>query len=66
MKNFITILLVLSSPTLVAPTLYDQPKTIEISKNWPKAKPKLVVHLGGMSLNKIENNSNENIYLHIF
>tara|TARA_Y100000004_G_scaffold78826_1_gene88691 strand:+ start:1630 stop:3483 length:1854 start_codon:yes stop_codon:yes gene_type:complete len=34
-------------------------KTIEISKNWPKAKPKLVVHLGGMSLDKIENNSNE-------
>ena len=32
MKNFITILLVLSSPTLVAPTLYEQPKTIEISK----------------------------------
>ena len=32
---------------------------LKISKNWPKAKPKLVVHLGGMSLNKIENNSNE-------
>ena len=33
-------------------------KTLQISKKWPKAKPKLVVHLGGMSLDKIENNSN--------
>ena len=29
-------------------------KTLEISKNWKKAKPKLVVHLGGMSLYKVE------------
>ena len=28
-------------------------KTIEISKYWPKAKPKMVVHLGGMSLDKL-------------
>lgn len=25
-------------------------KTLEIAKKWPKAKPKMVVHLGGMSL----------------
>ena len=29
-------------------------KTIEISKYFPKAKPKLVMHLGGMYLNKSE------------
>ncbi len=29
-------------------------KTIEMSSNWPLAKPKMVVHLGGMSLDKIE------------
>lgn len=29
-------------------------KTIEISKGWPLAKPKMVVHLGGMSLNSIK------------
>ena len=28
-------------------------KTIEIAKYWPKAKPKMVVHLGGMSLDKL-------------
>tara|TARA_R110001583_G_scaffold96366_1_gene240553 strand:+ start:1178 stop:3085 length:1908 start_codon:yes stop_codon:yes gene_type:complete len=28
-------------------------KTIEIAKGWPKAKPKMVVHLGGMSLDKL-------------
>ena len=29
-------------------------KTIEISKGWKKAKPRLVVHMGGMSLYKVE------------
>ena len=29
-------------------------KTIKISKKWKKAKPKLVVHMGGMSLYKVE------------
>ena len=29
-------------------------KTIEISKNWPLAKPKMVVHLGGMSLDLLD------------
>ena len=29
-------------------------KTIGMSHNWPLAKPKMVVHLGGMSLDKIE------------
>tara|TARA_R110002074_G_scaffold385891_2_gene567335 strand:- start:633 stop:2543 length:1911 start_codon:yes stop_codon:yes gene_type:complete len=29
-------------------------KTIEISSNWPLAKPKMVVHLGGMSMDKLE------------
>ena len=29
-------------------------KTIEMSSNWPLAKPKMVVHLGGMSLDQIE------------
>jgi sialic acid synthase SpsE/sugar phosphate isomerase/epimerase len=29
-------------------------KTIEISKNWNKSKPRLVVHMGGMSLYKVE------------
>ena len=28
-------------------------KTIQISKNWPLAKPKMVVHLGGMSLDSL-------------
>tara|TARA_R110002012_G_scaffold100670_2_gene239411 strand:- start:11948 stop:13855 length:1908 start_codon:yes stop_codon:yes gene_type:complete len=28
-------------------------KTLQISKNWPKAKPKMVVHLGGMSLDPL-------------
>ena len=29
-------------------------KTLKIAKNWPKAKPKMVVHLGGMSLDLLE------------
>ena len=29
-------------------------KTIQISKNWPLAKPKMVVHLGGMSLDLLD------------
>ena len=29
-------------------------KTIKMSSNWPLAKPKMVVHLGGMSLDKVE------------
>lgn len=29
-------------------------KTIQISENWPLAKPKMVVHLGGMSLNLLD------------
>ena len=32
-------------------------KTIEISKGWPKAKPKMVVHLGGMSLDLLDKTS---------
>jgi N-acetylneuraminate synthase len=29
-------------------------RTIEISSNWPLAKPKMVVHLGGMSMDKLK------------
>lgn len=32
-------------------------KTIEISKGWPKSKPKMVVHLGGMSLDLLDKTS---------
>ena len=32
-------------------------KTLEISRLWPKAKPKMVVHLGGMSLNLLKQTS---------
>jgi|TARA_R110001583_G_scaffold72898_3_gene203542 N-acetylneuraminate synthase len=32
-------------------------KTIQIAKGWPKAKPKMVVHLGGMSLDLLEKTS---------
>ena len=32
-------------------------KTLQISRSWPKSKPKMVVHLGGMSLNLLKKSS---------
>jgi N-acetylneuraminate synthase len=34
-------------------------KTLNIAKRWPKAKPKLVVHMGGMSMSKLDSYSND-------
>jgi hypothetical protein len=36
-------------------------KTIQISKNFPLAKPKMVVHLGGMSLNQVVQNDYDSL-----